>query len=364
MPTPKYEQVKKYLVEFIQKSELKYGDSMPTESELMKMFDVSRHTIRRALSDLVNDGWLYTQQGSGSFVADPNADQKLTGKMVGVITTYFKDYIFPEILSGIDDVVSEEGYSVLLGTTKNNAARERVILTNMLNNQLAGLIVEPAKSVYPNPNIDLYEAFRDKGIPVLFIHASYRDFDASYVVEDDEYAGYIACKHLLALGHRQIMGIFKQDDMQGHGRYRGYLKAFEERDMYADERWIKWYNTEMSKTFISEERLTEWLSTYQQTTAFICYNDQIAIQMMACFKGMGIHVPRDYSVVSFDNSKMADKLATKLTTVAHPKALLGEKAATTLIQLMADPSQKITEIMRPELIVRESTRCLDQPSEG
>ena len=359
MPTPKYEQVKTYLIEFIQTTELKYGDSMPTESVLMKMFDVSRHTIRRALSDLVNNGWLYTQQGSGTFVADPNADQKLTGKMVGVITTYFKDYIFPEILSGIDDVVSEEGYSVLLGTTKNNAARERVVLNNMLNNQLAGLIVEPAKSVYPNPNIELYETFRDRGIPVVFIHAGYRGFEASYVIEDDEYAGYIAAKHLLELGHTKIIGIFKQDDMQGHGRYRGYLKAFEEMEVTVDESLIKWYTTEMLKTIISEERLTEWLSAHHQTTAFICYNDQIAVNMMACFKGMDIHVPRDVSIVSFDNSKMADKLETRLTTVAHPKMLLGEKAATTLLQLMADPNQKFEEVMRPELIVRESTRRIN-----
>ena len=56
MATPKYEKVKTYLIDFIQSSDMRYGDSMPTESELMKMFDVSRHTIRRALSDLVNQG--------------------------------------------------------------------------------------------------------------------------------------------------------------------------------------------------------------------------------------------------------------------------------------------------------------------
>lgn len=356
MATPKYELVKKYLIDFIQNSGLKYGDSMPTESELMKMFDVSRHTIRRALSDLVNQGWLYTQQGSGTFVSDPNADQKLSGKMVGVITTYFKDYIFPEILSGIDDVVSEEGYSVLLGTSKNNAARERVILNNMLNNQLAGLIVEPAKSVYPNPNIDLYKIFRDRGIPVLFIHATYRGFDCSSVVEDDVHAGYVATQHLLELGHKHIIGLFKQDDVQGHGRYQGYLKAFEERHLTVDENLIKWYTTEERKTIVSEEKLGRWLASHKQVTAFICYNDQIAVNLLSCFKGMNIHVPRDYSLVSFDNSDLADKLEIKLTTVAHPKALLGERAATSMLKLMQDPSLKIEEIMRPELVIRDSTR--------
>jgi len=358
MATPKYEQVKKYLIDFINQEGLKYGDGIPTESELMKMFEVSRHTIRRALSDLVNQGWLYTMQGSGTYVADPDAATNLSGKMVGVITTYFKDYIFPDILSGMDDVFSDEGYSILLGTTKNKSARERVVLNNMLNNQLAGLIVEPTKSVYPNQNIQLYETFRNRGIPVLFIHATYRGFESSFVVEDDEYAGYIATKHLLNLGHRSILWIFKQDDMQGHGRYQGYLKAYQEANVTVDMTMIKWYTTEERKTIVSEEHVTNWISSYGGMTAFVCYNDQIAISLLKTFKSMAIHVPKDFSVVSFDNSKLSSKLETKITTVAHPKARLGEKAAEVLLELMKDQSKKFEEVMMPELVIRDTTRKL------
>jgi GntR family transcriptional regulator of arabinose operon len=71
---------------------------------------------------------------------------------------------------------------------------------------------------------------------------------------------------------------------------------------------------------------------------------------------MGIHVPRDYSVVSFDNSNLAARLETKLTTVAHPKAKLGEHAAMMMMELMKDPKKILTEVMKPELIVRDSTR--------
>ncbi len=358
MATPKYQQVMNFLIDFIQDSGLKYGDSMPTESELMKRFDVSRHTIRRALSELVNQGWLYTMQGSGTYVADPNADTNLSGKMIGVITTYFKDYIFPDILSGMDDVLSEEGYSILLGTTKNKTAREKVVINNMLNNQLAGLIVEPTKSVFPNQNIHLYQTFRDRGIPVIFIHATYRGFEASYVVEDDEYAGYIATKHLLDLGHKKILGIFKQDDMQGHGRYQGYLNAFEEAEVAVDHNLIKWFTTEERKTIIQEETLCQWLDARSGATGIICYNDQIAVNLLNCFKGMGIHVPRDYSIVSFDNSKLAANLETKLTTVAHPKARLGEHAAMMMLELMKEPTKYLQDVMKPELIVRDSTRKL------
>lgn len=356
MAKPKYEQVKNYLVDFIQKSDLKYGDSMPTENELVTMFSVSRHTIRRALSDLVNQGWLYTMQGSGTFVADPNADQKLQGKMIGVVTTYFKDYIFPEILSGIDDVISEEGYNVLLGTTKNNVARERVVLNNMLNNQLAGLIVEPTKSVFPNHNIDLYEAFSDRGIPIVYIHATYRDMPASYIVEDDAYAGYIAAKHLIELGHRHIIGIFKQDDMQGHGRYEGYCRAHKEFGLEHRNEQILWYTTEERKNIFGSESIKGLLERNRDCTAFVCYNDQVSIQLIEMLKRLGYLVPENYSLVSFDNSRMADKTDVRLTTVAHPKAELGKMAADAMLKLIEHPGTIIEEKIRPELIVRDSTR--------
>lgn len=355
MEKPKYEVVKEYLIEYIQTEQLKFDDVIPTESDLMEKLQVSRHTIRKAISDLVNKGWLYSHQGRGTYVLDPNADNKIHGKMIGVITTYFKDYIFPEILSGIDNILSEEGYSILLGTTKNNSAKERVVLQNMLNNQLAGLIVEPTKSVYPNHNLDLFEKFIHRGIPIVFIHATYRGLEESYIIEDDRYAGYIATKHLLDYGHRKIVGIFKQDDVQGHGRYNGFVEAQNEVKLPINDNVI-WFSTEERKTFISESSVSGWLKQYDNCTAFVCYNDEIACDLIEVLKALGKSVPKDISIVSFDNSNLADKLEITLTTVAHPKAILGEKAASAILSIIENPKSKVSEIIRPELIVRNSTR--------
>lgn len=356
MQIPKYEQVKKYVINYIKKHHLKYNDSILTENELMEVLSMSRHTIRRALSDLINQGWLYSMRGSGTFVLDPNADRNAKGKMIGVVTTYFKEYIFPDILSGIDDVVGEEGYSILLGTTKNNIARERTVISNILNNQLAGLIVEPTKSAYPNHNVDLYKQCAKRGIPIIYIHATYRDFDASYIIEDDEYAGYIATKHLLDLGHRQIIGLFKEDDMQGHGRYEGFVRAYKELGIESGQNLIIWFTTEGRKDLFSGHNLEKMLEHEKAVTAFVCYSDQVAIDLIDKLKNLGHLVPNDYSIVSFDNSDLSNKLDVKLTTVAHPKYKLGEKAAKSLLKLIENPQLEIKEKMIPELIIRESTQ--------
>lgn len=347
---PKYKQIKDYMISHIQSRNLSYNDPISSEAELMKHFNVSRHTVRKAIGDLVNEGWLYKQQGKGTFVANTVAKKPGAGKLIGVITTYIHDYIFPDIISGIESVLSENGYSIILGNTNNNTDKERAILQNMLNNNLAGLIIEPTKSVYPNHNKDLFDEFNARGIPILFIHATYQNVSASYIVEDDQKAGYLVTKHLIAKGHKQIGGVFKQDDLQGHGRYAGYLQAHREAGVDIVDERVLWYTTE---SFTDMNRLYDLSG---QISALVCYNDQIAISIISELEKIGRKVPQSMSVVSFDNSNMAETTEVKLTTIAHPKEKLGVKAAQSILQLINNQVKVIHEVMEPELIIRNSVR--------
>lgn len=357
---PKYKQLKNYIIEHIKSNNLHYNDSISSEIELMKKFDISRHTVRRAISDLVNEGWLYKQQGKGTFVSDPLANQTGHGKLVGVITTYINDYIFPEIISGIEEALSEEGYTIILGNTNNNIEKERTILTNMINNNLGGLIIEPTKSVFPNHNKDLFEQIKKRGIPIIFIHASYQNVEASYIVEDDIMAGYIATKHLIENGHKKIVGIFKQDDMQGHGRYEGYLKALREFDLKYNDSHVLWYTTESKDILISEENHIQINHLLKDMSGIVVYNDQVATQLISVLNDLDYRVPENISIVSFDNANIAENGSVPLTTIAHPKAKLGKEAAINLIKLMKNQIEQIQESMEPELVIRESVSPMNE----
>ncbi len=76
-PIPLYYQVKESLLAEIRSKQLKVGDLIPSEAELQERFKVSRITIRRAIQELVQEGFLYTQQGRGTFVSKPKASQEL-----------------------------------------------------------------------------------------------------------------------------------------------------------------------------------------------------------------------------------------------------------------------------------------------
>jgi len=351
---PKYQQLKDYLVKMIESNELTRGKKIPSENELADRFHISRHTVRRAISELVNDGVLTSTQGKGTFVnhGPRNSRQNL---IIGVITTYIGDYIFPSIIRGIDQVLSENGYSIALGCTYNQFEKERQCLENFLNQDIKGLIVETTKSALPNPNIELYDEFKKRDIPVLFMHGIYKGYPASSIYEDDVEAGYLATKHLLELGHRKIAGIFKIDDIQGHARYEGFCKAHKEIGAGLSDKRVLWFDTNDLLYKFSMQSGDIIIEFLEDCTAVVCYNEQISLKVIDIIRERGINIPERLSLVSFDDSELAVASEVKMTTVAHPKENLGIEAAAIMLKMITGDEKIFKVKMAPELVIRNST---------
>ena len=352
---PKYIQLKDFIKSSIQNGELLKGEKIFSENELAARFGISRHTVRQAVGEMVNEGWLYRAQGSGTFVNSTKGTRKEKSKIIGVITTYLDDYIFPGIIRGIDNVLSKQGYSMILSHTNNKVEREAQCISSMLLKNVDGFIIEPTKSALPNPNQGLYADIAARDIPLVLINGYYAGQDNSFVVEDDEAGGYAAARHLFGLGHSRLGGIFKVDDIQGHNRYKGVVKAHREHGFLIAEEAVIWYTTEDVDTLFDENGGNILLKRLDGCTGIICYNDQIALKLLEVLKRAGKKVPFDVSVVSFDDSELATVSEVKLTTVAHPGAQLGEKAACGLLDLLRFRNNKIKVSMAPELVVRKST---------
>ena len=353
---PKYQKLKEYLIETIKLDELKTGEKIYSENELSVMFDISRHTVRQSIGELVTEGWLYRVQGKGTFVnRRPNGKISET-KTIGVITTYLSDYIFPAIIRGINSILSINGYSIALGCTYNQHDKERICLESFINQKVDGLIVEGTRSALPNPNIDLYRQLSNSGIPILFMHGCYKELDYSYIVEDDVQAGYIATKHLISLGHNKIGGIFKMDDIQGHFRFSGFQKAHLKAGIEFSDSRILWFNTDEIDKKLKSEESSIFETLLSKCTAIVCYNEQIALKVINVIRENDLNVPGDISVVSFDDSQLAMTSEIKLTTVAHPKEKLGEEAAKAMISMIGRIKDYHDIKIQPKLIVRDSAK--------
>jgi GntR family transcriptional regulator of arabinose operon len=356
----KHLQVSDTIREWIQDGRFLPGDQLPTELELAERFQVSRHTVRQAISSLAASGLVSRVQGRGTFVAHPSAARPTSGpsKLIGVVTTYINDYIFPSIIRGIESKLSEAGYSVLLFSTSNDFARERDALRRILDTNLDGLIVEPTKSALANPNLDLYLQVLERGIPIVMLHASYLELCAPTIRIDDAGASSTLTNHLVSLGHTQIGGLFKVDDLQGKFRMRGFLRALKTHGIVPASRFIAMYETETMWSAIDEFADRISASSELRPTAIVCYNDEVAAALISALDQRGLRVPDDLSVVGFDDSHLASLSEVPLTTMTHPKAEMGLEAARWMVEALqnAGSTEDNDCILPSELVVRKSSK--------
>lgn len=358
---PKYRQLKEYIKEYIVRENLNAHDPVLTENELVSKFHISRHTVRKALDELENEGWIYRKQGLGTFCADRSSVKTVDDKNIGVITTYINDYIFPRIIKGIDQVLTKEGYTILLYNTNNKIEKEIDILENILTKNIKGIIIEPTKSALPHINLNYFEELKKRGIPYIFINSYYDELKPSYIIQDDEGGGFTVTEHLIKLGHQNIVGIFKSDDNQGLNRYKGYIKALRQYGVKIKEDNIIWYTTEEMKTKPSQ--MITKIFEKEKPTAIVCYNDQIAMWVIEALRNLGLNIPDDVSIAGFDDSDYAVLSDIKLTSIIHPKEEMGRQAAKALFKLI-DMGSKAFEkpiniCIKPELKVRSSTKNIN-----
>lgn len=340
-----------------------------SESELMKEFGVSRHTVRIAIGDLVAKGWLYREQGSGTFCTDRSVredEQSDVIPSIAIVTTYISDYIFPSIIRGAEKYLSNKGYNVSLFSTDNNHETEKNVLETILSQRFEGVIVEPTKSSIANPNINYYLNLENKELPYIMINAYYDELEPISITMDDEKGGYIQTEHLIELGHNNIIGFFKTDDQQGSKRMKGYLQAHRNNNITIIPNNIITYKTDEKETKPLDE-LRRILSdkSNDTPTAVICYNDELAINLLNVIRELDLKVPEDISIIGYDDSFLANVSEVKLTSIEHPKIKLGETAGKLIIDLINSKregkrSSNIVEsvVFEPEIIIRNSTKKL------
>ncbi|MCR8631516.1 GntR family transcriptional regulator [Paenibacillus radicis (ex Xue et al. 2023)] len=355
---PKYLQLKQEILTWLQSGQLKADDQMPTEHEIAERFQMSRQTVRQTFGELEKDGWLQRVQGKGTFVSTPHSHKSADVQTIGIITTYISDYIFPHIVRGAEATLRNRGYRMLLSSTDNDKSKELESLQMMMSQPLSGLIIEPTKSAEGNPNLSCYLSLDYQKIPYLMINERYSEMNCPYIKVNDEAGGYKATEHLIQWGHRKIVGFFKMDDLQGVNRLKGFIRAHHDSQVPLLPQSVVHYTTEEKQTKPYELALSMLTEPVEnRPTAFVCYNDELAVHILEAVRQAGLNVPHDISIVGFDDSSLATATEVKLTTLTHPKTDLGIRAAELLIDKI-EGKQNLPDkhIFEPELLIRESTR--------
>lgn len=336
------------------------GDKIPSEYHLVDTFGVSRHTVRKALSILEDEGYIIAKHGKGTFCTE-RAIHRKGSKNIAVITTYISDYIFPKLIQGINNVMAQNGYSIMFKTTGNSRRGETACLEDVLTKDIDGLIIEPSKSELLCRHPQLYKTLDTYEIPYVFIHGIYTEMkDKPHILMNDSKGGYLLTKYLIETGHRHIAGVFKADDYQGKERHKGYVKALQEAGYAYDPDMVVWFHTE-DREIKPANSIVQMRESGIPMDAVVCYNDQIAIAVMKKLQKHGVSVPEELSITGYDNSFLAQMHPVRLTTIAHPHDKLGTMAGQLLlekIQGIPEEQSKVPRLIEPELVIGKS--CMER----
>lgn len=364
---PKYKIIKKSLLKLVEENGNVEDFQLPTEHGLMEQYGYSRNTVRQALRELEHEGSIYRIHGKGTFLKGKKDGSDLKEKqdsgLIGLVNFYFLDYIYPEIMRGIEDRIYKEGYSLVLSNCNLDHTKELESVQRILDQGIKGLIIEPSRNTEITEDHPLMVLLRESGIPIVTTHWNPSEREFSMVTINDVKAGYSATSHLIEKGHKDIAIIYKEDVQAGQLRLEGYLKALEENHLEADENWILGYTdkdeaAESGPGYLKTMELLKDKSNHP--SAIFYFNDSLAINGYKAIRELGLEIPKDISVVGFDDFSASALVSPPLTTFAHPKYILGKWAAQILLEEM-DPTHRplpMQLLFEPVFVERESVKSL------
>jgi len=344
---PLHVQVSRILKERIVSGAWRSGSSIPAEKELCEEFGVARGTIRQALQTLESEGVLHRQQGRGTFVIyTPNQPPS---RQLAFVVPYVRDSSLPAILIGFQQVAEQANFSVVFNHVNNSIEQQERVLRKLVGDGTAGIALYPVDSE-TQPEI---EALVRARYPLVLIDRYLRGTSTDYVMSDHFGGALRGTHYVLAQGHRRVGFVsWLSPAVSMEHRYLAYAQALLERGIPVDEALVCRVE---GYPLIDLSPLCEYLSSPGRPTAVFAANDQIAIALYRAAAIVGLAIPKDLSILGFDNLDVSDHLDPPLTTLAQPFVAIGQEAAKILIRRVKGDGGALEQIsLPPELVIRSS----------
>jgi DNA-binding LacI/PurR family transcriptional regulator len=283
----------------------------------------------------------------------PDSDSS-TIKVIGLVTKH--DLGFPVeinpfysyIQAGVEGECRLQQISLMYATVEVDPSNHPVVWPAMISEQhVDGLILA---GTFIEETADLFQRRIDVPIVLVDSYAPSLPFDG--VVIDNTPAAMMAVEYLIGLGHTRIGLVGWNDESPPSVRERkaGYCQALQ--DYGIKEKFIEPSGLNREN---GAEALQRLVDRHPDVTAVFACNDSSALGVLSGAREMGLAVPRDLSVVGFDNIDMASQIIPPLTTVHVHKTWMGVLAVRRLLERAQDPGQpKVTITLSTELVVRES----------
>jgi len=273
--------------------------------------------------------------------------------MILILAPDVGDPNFSNILVGLETEASKRGYGVLIGNTQNDPTRETNYLRFISSNQADGLILLTGHLPFGfRP-----EAPQARLPPMVAVNEPIPGDRVPFVGVDNFEGARIAAEHLISQGHRRIAFIGRSISREVNGlRERGYRAALDNAGIGIDPGLI----LDGDGTTESGRQAAELMFVRDVLpSAFLCVNDATALGVIIALNARGYDLPRQFSVMGFDDISYASFVTPSLTTMKQPRSKIGEAAMNLLLAMLEGRDVDQPEVLlRSELILRNSVARL------
>lgn len=269
-------------------------------------------------------------------------------EVIGIVAGDFFDPFVGELTGRLERQVAARGFRVLLSTAGSDLRDEDSAIASLLGHRVAAIVLV----AFTGDSRALNQI--DAHTPVVCIGCANRNRVS--IRMDDRRGGELATAHLIGLGHRRIayLSAALLPAQVDRDRLQGYRRALRRAGIEPAEDLL------LRMPPVPEERrgalIRELLSNPEPPTAVFAASDITAIETMACASELGLRVPRDLSIVGFDDIMLARTPMIALTTIAQATGELAGHGIDATISLIEDPHAQPRSVrIEPQLIVRKTT---------
>ena len=333
--------------------------SSVTLKDVAKVAGVSYATVSRALSGSTEIGEetrcrilkLCKEMGYTPNSIARSMVKRCTN-ILGLIVPSLNNPFMSELTAHLEIYARNRGYNLMVCNSSYDHDLEKEVFSLLAGHQVDGIVMIPVGH-------ETYDSLRSltKQVPTVFISENMREYPEDYVSVDNRRGMQIATEYLYSLGHRRILYLGARSDSRTHQlRLEGYLSTCEKLGL---EPAVVRSGYSRSSREVGYALAGEYFSGPGGETAILCAADMLAIGVMQAAFEAGVRVPRDVSLMGFDNISFAGLPQIDLTTVNQPTQQMATSAVDMLLDRVKNPESEHTQlILPPSLVVRKSCRSV------
>lgn len=349
-------------------------DSAPICNQVFTMVTI-RDVARRAgvapitVSRVLNDSGYFSQEIKErveTAAAELNYVPNLLARSLRSHRTHTLALVLSDVTNpfwttvarGVEDAASQEGFTVFLCNTDESERKQAEYLAVLLRKRVDGILLVPARST-PEP----VRAIQRQGIQVVVMDRSAPGANVDVVRGSSYESARLLMGYLLGLGHRQITVLSGPEHVStARERVEGARQALFEAGLSPDALTVIYQEYTVDSGYVMA---LQALAVQPRPTALFAGNNFIAIGALKAARELNLHVPQDFSLVTFDDLPISWMAEPFLTVAAQPAYEMGRRATELLLQRIADPTLPPQEVILPtELIIRQSCQALDERDDG